>query len=301
MQSASSSLHLSSPPPLHFPVTSHDSPNTAFPSQIFADSQLYICEVHLKHLENQTPIFKFRGTTQREPGCCGFWWMQLRSGVFALDGDLRPLLVAPEVEEGGGGGGRGDLSGLCWFSLFSSHLPGASTSQHHSPPPWCISLLLILNIFSPTSSLYSLLLLFPVSCIQLPLNIFTTFKTLFTVWGGNAQALRVFYELPAHWHFPPLFAVWVVHFGLSKTLCPQKDSYLTHTAELSTVLSWQLGSVWKQSAAVCPLDRGITHPTNRNKLHLFYSDVNWKITKWWQGKHPLSLKTQKKNDASEHL
>lgn len=32
--------------------------------------------------------------------------MQLQSGVFSLDVDLRPLLAAPEVEEGRKGGGE---------------------------------------------------------------------------------------------------------------------------------------------------------------------------------------------------
>lgn len=64
--------------------------------------------------------------------------MQLRSGVFSLDGDLRPPLAAPEVEEGGGEGFSEQVSKppLCSLvsvgSVFSS-APWGSTQPASQP------------------------------------------------------------------------------------------------------------------------------------------------------------------------
>lgn len=71
--------------------------------------------------------------------------MQLQSGVFSLDVDLRPLLAAPEVEEGRKGGGIGleQVSELSLVSVawaLSSLLLGAKHRQLHNPPPSLIFL-----------------------------------------------------------------------------------------------------------------------------------------------------------------
>lgn len=72
--------------------------------------------------------------------------MQLQSGVFSLDVDSRPLLAAPEVEEGRRGGGGIGLEQVSELSLvsvawaFSSLLLGAKHRQLHNPPPSLIFL-----------------------------------------------------------------------------------------------------------------------------------------------------------------
>lgn len=141
----------SSPPhqPSPFISLSHESrlSNTACPFQIFAD--LWVSLWSTSEYTRKTPVslipeILFQGDCT---ACVDVWvsyncisaWMQLWSGVFGLDGDLRPPLAAPEVEEGGRGrrggfkAGQGAASLVSVGWVFSSLFPGASHSRLHSP------------------------------------------------------------------------------------------------------------------------------------------------------------------------
>lgn len=101
--------------------------------------------------------------------------MQLWSGVFGLDGDLRPPLAAPEVEEGGGGGGSKQVRELRLWSLLGGCSPLCSLELHtadstalfcRSSASNCSS---TSSFFSPSSdaeplfSIHYMLVLFPYS------------------------------------------------------------------------------------------------------------------------------------------
>lgn len=157
----------SSPPhqPSPFISLSHESrlSNTACPFQIFAD--LWVSLWSTSEYTRKTPVslipeILFQGDCT---ACVDVWvsyncisaWMQLWSGVFGLDGDLRPPLAAPEVEEGGGGGVQSRsgscVSGLCWVGVLLSvpwsftqptpqpssvaRLPLTVHRPHHFSPP----------------------------------------------------------------------------------------------------------------------------------------------------------------------
>lgn len=92
--------------------------------------------------------------------------MQLQSGVFSLDVDLRPLLAAPEVEEGRKGGGdwfragQRAVSGVCCLGVL---LTGPWSQTQATSQPTSIAHL-PLTVFSPSSDTVPT---FPLCCMLL--------------------------------------------------------------------------------------------------------------------------------------
>lgn len=154
--SARATCLLLSPPHQPSPVISlsHESrlSNTAFPAQIFAD--LWVSLEKCVH-SLDTGITNSSVSVSEGLHSVREWfdfdisaWMQLRSGMFSLDGDLRPWLAAPEVQQGGGEEvsvrSASRLSGLCWLVVLlpapwsftqptsqPSHLPLTAHEPHH--------------------------------------------------------------------------------------------------------------------------------------------------------------------------
>lgn len=143
-------------------------------------------------------------------------WMQLWSGVFRLDGSLRPWLAAPEVEEEEEQEERGcqsrsasRLSGLCWLGVllsapwsFTEPTPQPSSVAHL---PLAVPQPHIFSPNSPTSHITACYFCFIISCHWLPPeyvnSTVSTLSSLYTFtedymlccwedWGENVWVVK---------------------------------------------------------------------------------------------------------------